>query len=269
MGIEVWLPLIGLGLALGLRHGFDWDHLAAIADLTGSATGRDVVADPGDGSMVTEKPVASRSGRRRAMLLASMYAIGHALLVAVLGALAIWFGAILPEWIDPVMERIVGATLIFLGLWIGYSIWRHGREFRFQSRWMAVFSALTHAWVWIRARVTGRAVEHEHRLTDYGLATAFGIGVIHGIGAETGSQALLLATAAGATTVAAATGLLIAFIAGLLISNSAVAALSVAGFASAGSRRGIYVAFGIVAAVFSFLVGLLFITGHGGALPGL
>ena len=31
------LSLAGLGIALGLRHGIDWDHLAAITDIT-SAT---------------------------------------------------------------------------------------------------------------------------------------------------------------------------------------------------------------------------------------
>ena len=30
------LALIGLGFALGLRHGIDWDHIAAITDITSS-----------------------------------------------------------------------------------------------------------------------------------------------------------------------------------------------------------------------------------------
>ncbi len=30
------LALIFLGVALGLRHGIDWDHIAAITDITGS-----------------------------------------------------------------------------------------------------------------------------------------------------------------------------------------------------------------------------------------
>jgi high-affinity nickel permease len=39
--------LVVTALALGIRHGVDWDHIAAIADLSGTAeTGR-VSAAPG------------------------------------------------------------------------------------------------------------------------------------------------------------------------------------------------------------------------------
>jgi len=30
------LALIATGLGLGLRHGIDWDHIAAITDITGT-----------------------------------------------------------------------------------------------------------------------------------------------------------------------------------------------------------------------------------------
>jgi high-affinity nickel permease len=33
------LALAGLGVSLGLRHGIDWDHIAAITDITGSVVG--------------------------------------------------------------------------------------------------------------------------------------------------------------------------------------------------------------------------------------
>src|SRR5687768_15094211 len=35
------LSLAGLGIALGLRHGIDWDHLAAITDITSAAATTD------------------------------------------------------------------------------------------------------------------------------------------------------------------------------------------------------------------------------------
>ncbi len=35
------LSLAGLGIALGLRHGIDWDHLAAITDITSAAVTTD------------------------------------------------------------------------------------------------------------------------------------------------------------------------------------------------------------------------------------
>jgi hypothetical protein len=108
---------------------------------------------------------------------------------------------------------------------------------------------------------------HHHEITQYGPGTAFGIGVLHGIGAETGSQALLLAGAVGATAQATGTALLLFFALGLLMSNSLIAAFSAFGFVSASTRRTIYLVFGVFAAVFSLIVGLLFVTGQESALP--
>ena len=53
------------------------------------------------------------------------------------------------------MGRIVGLTLLFLGVWIIYSLVRYGREFRLQSRWMVVIS-LARNWL-------GRSAQPHHR----------------------------------------------------------------------------------------------------------
>ena len=104
---------------------------------------------------------------------------------------------------------------------------------------------------------------------QYGPKTAFGIGLIHGVGAETGSQAVLLATAAGATTKLTASLLLLMFTIGLLLSNTLVAAFSLTGFVSASTRRNVYVVVGALAGVFSLFVGFFFVTGLGTDLPDL
>src|SRR5438093_12160102 len=106
-----------------------------------------------------------------------------------------------------------------------------------------------------------------HR-TQYGPRTAFGVGMIHGVGAETGSQALLLAGIAGVT---GATGIviLLAFIVGLLLSNTLVAVVSASGFIGAQRMRTLYVIVGAFAGVASLVIGALFIVGLGTALPDL
>src|SRR5439155_569884 len=90
--------------------------------------------------------------------------------------------------------------------------------------------------------------------------------MIHGVGAETGSQALLLAGIAGVTGV---TGIviLLAFVVGLLLSNTLVAVVSASGFIGAQRLRTVYVVVGFVAGLGSLLIGILFITGLGTALP--
>jgi cytochrome c biogenesis protein CcdA len=301
------LSLAGLGIALGLRHGIDWDHLAAITDITSATVTTDetrrestgsrsslaraaalapqagslaVAAAPGLGEMRVGRVhyggmarVATPRQRRpeawHGFFLATMYALGHASLVVALGILAIWFGTLLPHWIDPLMGRIVGLTLLFLGVWIIYSLVRYGRDFRLQSRWMVLIALARNGLARIRSRITGEPAAHHHEITQYGPGTAFGIGVLHGIGAETGSQALLLAGAVGATAQTTGTALLLFFALGLLMSNSLIAAFSAFGFVSASTRRTVYFVFGIFAAVFSLIVGFLFVTGQASALPDL
>jgi cytochrome c biogenesis protein CcdA len=280
------ISLLFLGFALGLRHGIDWDHIAAITDITGSVVTTEEAErelEPvayassqrtSSREAIAERRVEPRSRKRRqqardGFFLATMYALGHASVVVALGLLALWASAILPDWIDPIMERIVGVTLIVLGVWIFYSIWRYGRSFRLQSRWMVVFALVGRTWETVKSKLTGQPIAHSHEVTQYGPKTAFGIGLIHGIGAETGSQALLIATAAGATSRFTASLLLLTFTAGLLLSNSLVAAFSLAGFISASTKRNIYVVVGAFAGIFSLIVGIFFVTGQGAELPDL
>ncbi|MEP7190094.1 MAG: hypothetical protein ABI901_12955 [Roseiflexaceae bacterium] len=279
------LALIGLGFALGLRHGIDWDHIAAITDITSStvtnkeaeAEGAMVAVAAGGSGMRVGVPIAGTASKwresRQGFFLATMYALGHATFVMLLGLLAIWLGTILPEWVDPLMERIVGVTLLVLGVYIFYSIWRYGSSFQLRSRWMLVFLLVGRGWNWLKKKLSGHPLDHDHahaqEVAQYGWKAAFGIGVIHGIGAETGSQALLLASAAGATTAFTGTIMLVAFTVGLLVSNTLVALFSLVGFISTSTKRNVYVVIGILAGIFSLVVGLFFLTGQGSALPDL
>jgi len=285
--------LLGM-VALGFRHGFDWDHIAAITDITSTTaaghadTDIPVVApmpahghESGPaghphshaGAPAVHVLVESRFAheQRHAIGLASLYAVGHAAIVGLLGGAALLLGAVLPEWVDPLLQRVVGATLIVLGVWVLISVVQYLRgsgEFRMRSRWMLVFAGVRFAW----ARLQGRIHGHEHQAiahaSQYGPLTALVVGMIHGIGAETGSQALLLAGVAG---VSGGQGIVIlaAFIVGLLLSNSLVAVVSATGFIGAQRLQRVYVAVGAVAGASSLVVGLLFIAGLGTALPDL
>jgi hypothetical protein len=298
------LGLLLTALVLGLRHGIDWDHIAAITDITSTtAAGESGEAgheehhragehDHGHGGPdelaahatvpaeaqphVHEPPAVTREGflseQRRAITLGSLYALGHALVVAVLGAAALLFGALLPDWLDPIMGRVVGVTLIVLGVWVFYSIYayvRHGAEFRLRSRWMLVFDSVRYGWRWLRARLHG----HEHvdpvESSSYGPKTAFGVGMIHGVGAETGSQVLLIAAVGGAASLGLGIPMMLAFIVGLLISNSAIVLITATGFVASQLRHRIYLVVGLIAGLFSLVIGFVFLFGAEGLLPNL
>src|SRR2546426_597181 len=273
-------------VVLGFRHGFDWDHIAAITDITSTTTAshadddvRAIAPMPrhehdappgahGHSHEATGPLHALAESRfaheqRHAIGLASLYALGHASVVVALGVLALLVGAILPKWIDPILEKVVGATLVLLGAWVLYSVVQYARgrgEFRMRSRWMLVFDVARDAWDRVQARIHG----HEHtpsaHSTQYGPRTAFGVGMIHGVGAETGSQALLLAGVASVTGVTGVV-ILLAFVVGLLISNTLVAVVSASGFIGAQRMQTVYVVVGALAGTASLAIGILFIGG--------
>ena len=287
--------LLGMA-ALGFRHGFDWDHIAAITDITSTTTsghsemqgpagapvtphGHDAIEQRGHVHHHESAPSAAHQfgesrfahEQRHAIGLASLYALGHAFVVTILGISALLLGAILPAWVDPILQKVVGVTLVLLGAWVLYSVvqyFRGAAEFRMRSRWMLVFDLARNAWGRLQARIHG----HEHtpsaHSTQYGPKTAFGVGMIHGLGAETGSQALLLAGVAGVT---GATGIvvLMAFVLGLIASNTLVAVVSASGFIGAQRMRTVYVIVGAFAGTASLVIGLIFIGGLGTVLPDL
>jgi high-affinity nickel-transport protein len=93
--------------------------------------------------------------------------------------------------------------------------------------------------------------------------------MIHGIGAETGTQVLIIAGVGGAASAGLGVPMLIAFIIGLLISNTAIIVISATGFVASQLRQRIYLVVGVVAGTFSLLVGFLFLFEAEGQLPNL
>ena len=153
-----------------------------------------------------------------------------------------------------------------------YSVYRYaraGERFRLRSRWMLVFDAIRYGWRRFQARLHG----HEHveplEMSSYGARTSFGVGMIHGVGAETGTQVLLIAAVGGASSAGLGVPMLFAFVLGLLISNFAIVLLSSVSFVSSQAREQLYVAIGAVAGLFSLFVGTIFLFGLDGALPDL
>jgi high-affinity nickel-transport protein len=320
------LGVVSAALALGIRHGIDWDHIAAITDITsttaaldedeavlvrepalmltdeshhaiahehevpptraaGGANATDVHAHEAlslhhphhhqhdDPSSAPGSGVSAFAARQRpALLLGTMYALGHGSIVLALGLVAILARQVLPDWIDPIMGRVVGFTLLFLAFYLFYSLYRYFRgegEFQMRSRWMLVFAGIRNGWEKLRSKLFGGEREHEHAAQQYGVHTALGIGMIHGVGAETGTQALVIASAVGAASQAMGVVALVAFIVGLLISNSVVTVVSTAGFVSSRQRQWMYVGAGMLAAIFSLVLGLIFLFEWSNVLPGL
>lgn len=237
---------------LGFRHGFDYDHIAAITDIT-----------------------SLEPSPQRGMRMGLMYVLGHAATVAVLGAVVIGFQRSLPARIDNWAERAVGLTLVVLGLYVFGSMLRQKESFRPRSRASLMIGGFR--WLQRKARAAmdpasaaavavncGNAVEE-----PYSRRAVFTIGIIHGLGAETPSQLLLFLLAAnlgGLTRGFLGLGM---FLAGLLVMNTIMTAgaVGVFGFGAAKPRM-LRLAIGFTAA-YSLIVGTVFLFGSSGILPPL
>lgn len=100
------LPLLGLVFALGVKHGFDADHLATIDALT-------------------------RSSHRSRRAAGALFSLGHGLVVVAVAVVVQGFAgsAAVPDWLDGFGSWTSIAVLTLLGLSTWFSAWRtpHGQ----------------------------------------------------------------------------------------------------------------------------------------------
>lgn len=242
-------------LLLGLRHGFDYDHLAAITDIT-----------------------SVQRGWGEGMRLGLLYALGHALTVAVLGAGVIFLHLSLPRNMDSIGERLVGATLIALAMYVLFTLWRSragmreaGAQHRHvaRSRIALLISGARYAHWRVRSLVDPSRPKPDPFAFRYNQSSVFVVGIIHGLGAETPSQLLLFLLAANLGGTSRGLIGLGCFIAGLLLMNTLMTASASGIFAGSTHRPRLQLTVTSLTAAYSFIVGTIFLFGLSDKLPPL
>ena len=220
------LVAVASALVLGLRHGFDWDHLTAIADIT-----------------------AGQLTRARSLVLSLAYALGHAVIVLVLGAAALTFGSAV-NWggVGDLAPKLVGLTLVTMAAWLIYLL--IARTETLPGNRFTLMCAL---WT----RLSGRQVSPAD--STRGIWSCLAIGMVHAIGAETPTQLTALYAIAAAGQKFMATGMLASFVLGIVISNMVVAFLCAQGYSRVGAQPVVKRAVVLVTAVCSFFVGAAFL----------
>jgi len=230
---------------LGFRHGFDYDHIAAISDIT-----------------------SVQNSARRAMQLGLLYALGHAATVAVLGSAVIFFQLSLPPAIDRIAERLVGLTLVVLGIYVLGLLFKG--DYAPRSR----FALLANGARWLHWKVN--TYWHNHEVPqpkaqnwNYNGKSVFVIGVIHGLGAETPSQLMIFFLAANLGGLGKGFLGLGMFLAGLLAMNTLMTASAAGLFGFSTRMPKFQFAVTAMTAAYSLTVGSIFLLGSSASLPSL
>lgn len=245
------LALAGTAFLLGCRHGFDWDHMAAITDLTAARQ--------------VEAPARGMAGHRRRLSLAFWYCIGHGSVIVIFGLAIGVLGLHLPGTIDRVFESVVGATLVILGFFVLWQLGRDKSSYRYSGRIRLLVGVVRRAWARAHRRGSGPA----EPLDDLSARSAFAVGVLHGTGAETPTQVLLFAGAATSGSNASAVLLMISFVIGMVLADLGIAASWLAGLLGVRSAPKAQILLGGLTGMSSLAIGGLFLAGRSTVLPAL
>jgi ABC-type nickel/cobalt efflux system permease component RcnA len=195
------LPAVVLGLALGLRHAFEPDHVAAVCAMA-----------------------AGKRGVRRAAWQGLCWGAGHTVVVGAAVLAASGPGWRLPDAAGPWLEGAVGLVLVALGAAAVLPVARGVRLHRHVHAHGPVVHEHLHAH---RGGARphehrGAAPEHAHRHPVRDGRRPFLVGTLHGLA---GSGALVLLLLADVPDPAARAGALAGFGVGLAVAMAAAGAL--------------------------------------------
>lgn len=230
---------------LGFRHGFDYDHMVAITDITNTQT-----------------------RKKQAAFLTLFYALGHALSVISIGVLVILLGITVPQILDEVVGKVVGATLIILGIYIIYHLAKKGqKEYRSATRFTIIANGILYVYSKLGSKLLGRTIQQRKVFENgYYKHSSFVIGIIHGIGAESPTQIAIFAMSLGFGIILGVTALVV-FVSGIIISNLIFGIMISTGFVRSLKSYKVYKYASITSAVTSLFVGGLMMTGFDSILP--
>lgn len=177
--IDVWLEgfmhrpealwvVLAVSLLLGLRHASDPDHLAAVTIL---------VASEEDHLKV-----------RRAAFMGLWWGLGHSTTLVVVGLPLVLLGQHLPERVQQAAEVAIGGIIVMLAVRLLLK-WRRG-DYHVHEH--SHGEGGTHRHLHSHANSSEHSHAHAEKLRTP--ISAYGVGLVHGIGGSGGLTLLLLST---------------------------------------------------------------------------
>jgi ABC-type nickel/cobalt efflux system permease component RcnA len=179
------LSLTLLGFFLGMRHATDPDHVVAVT------------------TIVTRQPTI-----RSALIIGSLWGVGHTLTIVAVGAAIVIFAIVIPPRLGLSMEMAVALMLIVLGMWNLSGFLDQLRRIRLVAAGPAhSHGFLLHSHAPIGPPASGGPGDHTHAeapvvawldwrlggLTTYQALRPLAVGLVHGLAGSAAVALLVLA----------------------------------------------------------------------------
>ncbi len=158
-----FIPILGWGFLLGIRHALEADHVAAVASLAARS----------------RSPVSTAR-------IAALWGMGHAAVLVVLGSILIGLDATLPDRFARAFEFAAGAMLVILGIGVLRRLRRRRLHLHVHQHGEGMRHVHLHSH---EGEVSHDPDRHEHDHAPLPLQRAFLVGSVHGLA---GSAALVL-----------------------------------------------------------------------------
>jgi len=162
----LWVVLL-TSLLLGLRHASDPDHLAAVTTLIASEGQKRV---------------------RKATLMGLLWGLGHATTLVLVGLPLVLLGQYLPQRIQQAAEVAIGLIIVLLAVRL-LARWHRGL---FHAHAHNHGGGLPHRH--LHSHAHEHFHEHPHETTLRTPLSAYGVGLVHGVGGSGGLTLVLLST---------------------------------------------------------------------------
>ncbi len=170
--VSLWLVLL-ISVALGLRHASDPDHVAAVTILVASGETRNKIG--------------------RAGLTGFSWGLGHGTTLVIIGLPLIVFSRFLPEPIVRIAETLIGLIIVLLAVQLLLK-WRRGAFHIHEHDHDQEGQEERHRHLHPHASESDKSHEHSHTAGQRTPLSAYGVGLVHGIGGSAGVVLLLLST---------------------------------------------------------------------------
>ena len=214
-----------ISFLLGLRHASDPDHLAAVTTLIAAEKDRERIG--------------------RAGFMGLLWGLGHGTTLVLIGLPLVLVGTELPEVVQQAAETLIGAVIVLLAVRLLLR-WRRGLYHVHTHSHDEEGAPHRH----VHSHRRNPSHEHAHTLSQRSPLSAYGIGLVHGIGGSGGLTLLLLSTISDPTEAAAALLLFASGTAGSMALLSSAFGLAIAGGPVGRSFERLVPAFGILGAAF-------------------